>query len=452
MFKSFRVSYWLVIGFVRKHAIIILLSLPLGFAAYFSYLKLQPLLPQPQPYLRIGRVGRFNLQSLPLDIQNKLSSGLTSITPSGEATPSLALNWEVSDDNKTYTFHLTNRFWHNGEPLKSPHLTYSIKDVDTSYPDDTTIEFHLKEPYAPFPIVVSQPVFRPSPKLRLRLFSPPLLGTGDYRLTKVTYQGQYLTSIVLQSSPDKIRYTFYPTEEAAILGFKLGEVDTLVDITDPQDLKHWPRLNITPVFHPDRFTAVFFNTQDPILADKNIRQALTYAIPNKPADQTRALSSFNSQSWAYNPQVKPYLTNPDTARQLLQKSQEETQSDTLPILDLLTTLTYLPLAEAIKTSWENLGVTTRVHVITHPPQDFQALLIAHQIPPDPDQYTLWHSSQLTNLSRFQSPKLDKLLEDGRQTLDPDQRKQIYQDFQRFLVEDSPAAFLFYQTTYTISRD
>lgn len=454
MLKRFRVSYWLVVGFFRKHALVVLMSLPLGFFAYLAYLKLAPLLPQPQPYRRIGRVGRFTLANLPSDIQRQLSLGLTSLTPAGEATPALALNWQVSDDGKFYTFHLDPRQqWSTGDSLKAIDITYTIEDVAITYPDSATIKFELKDAYAPFPTVVSQPIFRRPQKSLLSpiLPSPRLLGNGEFRLKKLTSQGQYLKSIWLESASQKIRYTFYPTEEAALLGFKLGEVNTLTDMADPKDLASWSQVEITPLLHPDRYVAVFFNTQDSNLADKNLRQALAYAIPEKPPGDNRALSSFNSQSWAYNPQVKPYLTNLDTAKDLLAKSQEETQSTNLPSLDLSTALAYLPLAEKIKASWESLGIATQIRVITHPPADFQALLIAQQIPPDPDQYTLWHSSQPTNITRYQSHRLDKLLEDGRQTLDPAKRKELYQDFQRFLVEDTPAAFLFYQTTYTISR-
>ena len=47
--------------------------------------------------------------------------------------------------------------------------------------------------------------------------------------------------------------------------------------------------------------------------------------------------------------------------------------------------------------------------------------------------------------------LDKLLEDGRIISDLKKRKEIYQDFQKFLVEDTPAIFLSHPTTYTITR-
>jgi ABC-type transport system substrate-binding protein len=44
-----------------------------------------------------------------------------------------------------------------------------------------------------------------------------------------------------------------------------------------------------------------------------------------------------------------------------------------------------------------------------------------------------------------------LLEDGRRTSDVGERRIIYADFQKFLIEDVPASFLFFPYEYDISR-
>jgi len=43
------------------------------------------------------------------------------------------------------------------------------------------------------------------------------------------------------------------------------------------------------------------------------------------------------------------------------------------------------------------------------------------------------------------------LEEGRQTFDTQERKRIYFDFQRYLLEESPAIFISYPTFYNITR-
>jgi len=211
-------------------------------------------------------VGRFTLTNLPLDIQNRLSLGLTALAPDGTATPSLALRWEVSPDGKVYTFFLDPQIsWHNHTSLQSPPLAYSIPDVTVTYPDSATVKFELQQPFAPFPTVVSQPLFYQPKKLPLNLTQlfrrryP--LGVGEYRFQKAKFQGQYVSQILIESDQETRRYTFYPSEDAAITGFKLGEVDILEDIADPKALKNWANLVITPQVHFNRHVSLFFNTR-----------------------------------------------------------------------------------------------------------------------------------------------------------------------------------------------
>jgi len=72
------------------------------------------------------------------------------------------------------------------------------------------------------------------------------------------------------------------------------------------------------------------------------------------------------------------------------------------------------------------------------------LLIAQNIPADPDQYSLWHSTQTqTNISQISNPRIDKDLEDGRKATDSAVRKARYQDFQKVLLDHAPATFLYF---------
>jgi len=86
------------------------------------------------------------------------------------------------------------------------------------------------------------------------------------------------------------------------------------------------------------------------------------------------------------------------------------------------------------------------------PTDYQIFLGDFSIPKDPDQYTLWHSEGPDNITHYKDLRIDKLLEDGRKTIDVNQRKSIYDDFQKFLLEDAPAVFLYYPNEYTITRN
>ena len=78
--------------------------------------------------------------------------------------------------------------------------------------------------------------------------------------------------------------------------------------------------------------------------------------------------------------------------------------------------------------------------------DFDAYLSEFCALDDPDlSYMYWHSSQQDrwNWTGYASLEADRLLEQGRMTLDEKARKSIYHKFQQILVKDIPAVFLFW---------
>jgi peptide/nickel transport system substrate-binding protein len=435
LFKKIRFHFHLVVAFVKKEQKIIFLSLLLGLCFFYFLPKIHNLLKKNQ--LQVGLVGKYTISQLPLEIQNLISQGITKVTPDGQVYPQLAESWEIKNEGREYIFNLkSSLFWQDGEPLKAIDINYNFTDVATTVMDEHKVKYELREPFAPFLMVVSRPIFRKG-----------LLGTGDYQVSQLKKNGEIIEKIVLKpfSKRDlpKITYHFYPTEEALRNAFKLGEVNEIREVSDLADLASWPGVKITPETRYNRFVAAFFNTRTAPFDDKSVRQALAYAI-----DKTwtpRALSPINPESWVFNASVKPYQFNLENAKKLLENKNSLTE------IELSTIPSLLKVAEEVKSNWERLGLNTKVKVLISLDEPFQALLATHDIPLDPDQYVYWHSTQSSNISRYNSPKIDKLLEEGRRTFDKEKRKEIYLEFQKTLVEDSPAVFLFHPTLYTLSR-
>ena len=148
--------------------------------------------------------------------------------------------------------------------------------------------------------------------------------------------------------------------------------------------------------------------------------------------------------------MKTYGYDVSRAKELIEELESELK-DGLNI-KLVSAPVLLPVAEKIAGFWQEIGVDAVVQVSSVIPSEFQAYLAIFEIPIDPDQYSMWHSTQKgTNITHYTDPRIDKLLEDGRSELEIEERRKIYLDFQRFLVEDSPAAFLYHPATYTITR-
>jgi peptide/nickel transport system substrate-binding protein len=439
--ETFNFRYYLKLtwAFFRRFRGTLMISSLLGIAVFFifrfifqNYLSTQ--------IIRIGVNGRYNPNELPSSITEMVSDGLTEIGTDGTVKPDLASSWETPDKGKTWIFHLEDNIkWQDDALVTSDTINYEFSDVEVERPDQSTIVFKLKDPYAPFPSVVSKPTFRTG-----------LLGTGKWKVDKITLAGNYVQELVLTNDSDeKNIYKFYPTDDRTKLAFKLGEVDKLIDIIDPSPFENWKTVNIDKSVSPNQAVTIFFNTQDPVLSEKSIRQALVYAI-DKRSLGNRALAPVSPDSWAYNPQVKQYTFDPGRSKEIIDDLPNE-MKDNLEI-KLVTAPALLSTAEKISGFWNDIGVKTVVQVSSIIPEQFQAFLTIYDIPDDPDQYTIWHSTQKnSNISVYSNPRIDKLLEDGRATLDFEERKKIYLDFQRFLLEDLPAGFLYNPTYYTITR-
>ncbi|MBI2008250.1 hypothetical protein HYS82_01190 [Candidatus Amesbacteria bacterium] len=443
--KSFRFYLRFISALIGRHNRELAIGLFLGTAAFLILPQILRRLPPVRTTRSIGLVAQPTLSNLPLFIQNQVSLGLTSLDDTGLPVPALASSWTATDSGKTYIFDIqTGLHWQDGQPLSSPDIKYNFKDAQVEYPDSSHLKILLPDPFSPLPSAVTRPVFKKK-----------LIGIGSYRIVKYRLNGPTLESLTLSpvirnSATPNLHYSFYASENQARLAYKLGLVKTLLDIQDPKELKTWPGADVSRRTLSDRYVAVFFNIQDPIFAGtagRNLRQALSYAIDKSRWPGTsRAVGPLASDSWAFSPEVKKYDFDLDHAQLLL------TKVDKLPDLLTLTTVpAYLPIAEDIKKDWQALGIDVQIQVSLDIPADYQALLLAQAIPVDPDQYSLWHSIQPANITKLNHPRIDKLLEDGRKTSDLPTRRAIYADFQKFLLEESPAIFLFHPHTYTISR-
>lgn len=446
--KVFRKWYWIASGFLRKYALGIVLGGVVGILAFSNYGRVLTLL-HIKPVSRIGRVGAITLNQLPLDIQQKISSGLTSVDATGDVTLDVAQSITVSEDGKTYTVAIDpNAYWSSGERLSSKDIDLPLPDVTIERPSDESIRFTLLESFAPFEKLLSQPLLKRQ-QVGFWIKRQQIVGLQQYYISKISTSGQFISELQLESDNEIIRYYFYPTEQEAVTAYKLGKVDSLEHMSQPY-LSDWPRTMIDEADSQNRYLALFFNTADPQLQDKSVRQMLAYATPKK-SDEDRVISPIDSMSFAYNPQVKPYDYNVKTAQEVYDKLVAANPNLKLAF-ELMTTPEHTELAEQITEAWRSIGIDATLKIVSFPdPSDYQVLLIGEQTPLDPDQYGLWHSTQATNITRYQNPKIDKLLEDGRRERDQEVRKEIYQEFQRFLLEDSPAVFLHRIHTYTIQR-
>ena len=259
---NLKIRYYLrlIVAFFTRFRGVLLIGSLFGFLIFFTVSFVAPKFFKGT-VSRIGVVGRYHTDDLPDEIIDQIGDGLTTTTPTQNVEPNLAVSWETPDKGKTWIFHLDeNKSWQDGEKIKSFDINYQFSDVSLEYVDDSTVKFTLKEPYVPFPSVVSKPVFKRG-----------LLGTGEWKVEKIKLSGGFIQEILMtDKNKNKRKYRFYPTEETAKLAFKLGKIDILQGIYSPNPFSTWKTVNIKNEVNKNQIVTIFFNTANDSLKEKSI--------------------------------------------------------------------------------------------------------------------------------------------------------------------------------------
>jgi peptide/nickel transport system substrate-binding protein len=443
-----RYYFWLIKAYFKRWSKTIITSAVLGAIIFFVLVLIFNLniLPRLQNKLqKVGYAGSYTLETLPREILSDVSYGITKTDESHVIKPGAAYKWQIKNDGKEYLIHIKKgQYYHDNSELTAKNLPIAFKDVEKKIIDDYTVSFRLKNPYAPFLATLSAPVLNKN-----------MAGLGEYKLKDVDLNAGFIRSMTLvkrgDSSSRKIIY-FYPNEEALRIAYALGEIDIAKGLRTTSIKDHslltFSNTKITRSVNYNRLVAAFYNNSDKILSNKKIRQALNYALPAKFQEGERAFSPIPPVSLYFSKPPNYGIVDPGISKALLSGETEVKNT----VLEISVLEGYENVANAVVNAWEKVGVRSKIKVVESLPQSFQILIYPMNLPQDPDQYALWHSGEVNNISRYKNLRIDKILEDGRFNHDRASRIELYHDFQKYLIDDVPASFLYFPYEYEASRN
>lgn len=447
-----RFIFWLLKAYIKKWGKQFVFFFITGLFIFLLLIRFSPFIISRIPTQDrrvVGISGVYTPSEIPDFIVSKLASGLTRLTPDGKVVPGLATSWKIEDNGRKYIFYLSkDKNFTDGTRFTSKTISYTFKDVAIERPDDYTITFRLKDAYAPFLVTVSKPIFYKG-----------YIGTGQFILNNIELNGNFIKSIQLISAKNRFQveeYIFYPTEESLKIAFILGEVTEALDIQNPivltTNLVTYANVNMNKKPDFAKLVTLFFNTEDPLLSDKKWRSGLTYALPGEFKNGVRIYTPYPPDSFYFNDTFMDKTQDLTHAKVLIDSAMETASTTATPILKLKVLKKYTLSAKEIIDQWQDIGIKAEIEEVERVPDTFQIYLGDFNVPKDPDQYSLWHSNQPNNITRFKNLRIDKLLEDGRRNVDLVDRLQIYTDFQKYLIDESPAAFLYFPITYSFKRN
>ena len=472
-----------------------------------------------QPQYLNPLLENLNLNNVDQDIDTLVYSGLIRINEKGDPETDLASRYEVSDDGKVYTVWLKdNIFWQDKKPITADDVIFTVntlKNPDAKSPlrlnwqgveveklDDKAVRFKLENASYSFLQnltmgILPAHIWSNVSVRNLGLAEPNLspVGSGPYRFEKLQKDGTgFIRSISLVANDkfyrqrpylNRIVLKFYQTEQEAIAAWNNGDVEGLNKVS-AGNFQFVEAKDKAQVFNITlhRFFAVFFNqTQSSVIADKNVRLALTYATNKKDIVKQVTHSLAETVSSPF-PQVTDAVTYqfdiakadeilndaqwlyPSTDSAVLEKKIVANQN--AKTLTIKVTVPDVPelrqTAELMKTQWAAVGADLEpgyvdVNSIQNQnirPRNYEALLFGLAQGAEPDPYVFWHSSQKRdpgfNLALYDNNNVDGLLDDLRRTQDPAAQKDILSKIDGFIQADAPAIFLYNPYYIYLIRD
>ena len=453
------------------------------------------------------------------DLTSLIYSGLLRATPEGDYVPDLAQSYVVSPDGKTYTFTLRqNATFQNGMPVTADDVVYTIQKaqdpalkspvaanwdgVAVAAIDAHTVQFTLKQPYAPF---VENATLGILPKQLWQnvsddefsfsdLNSSPV-GSGPFEIGSISRSASGIpTSYDLKPFNNyalgapylgDLTMRFYQTENDVVEGLKSGEIQAASGIS-PDNLAALKGYTVekAPL---NRVFGVFFNqNQSVVLRDHDVRQALEdsidrqqlldsalggYGTPLTGPVPPSLVGSTGSTTLSASSSPASIVADPAAAQAelikkgwtlnangVLQKTTGKGKSQTTEVLAFSLATDNVPelraSAEYLKEQWQKMGAQVTVQIYDQGdlsqnvirPRKYDALLFGEVIGRELDLFAFWDSSERNdpglNIALYANPTADKILEALRTTSSDADRAKLYAQFEAELNQDIPAIFLY----------
>jgi len=446
------------------------------------------------------------------EVGDFMYNGLVTLGRDLEILPELATSWTFSKDCLTLDFQLHQGVkWHDGAPFTADDVVFTweatmhpktpsaykadfdaVERVEALGPHAVRVTYkrpharallswamtmlprHLLDPY------VKAGKIREAPQN----WSAPV-GTGPYRFKEMK-SGEKIVVVANQDyfkgrpHISRIVYRIIPSQATIFLELKARGVD-VASLTALQ----YKRQTEYPAFekayqkfrYPSSgYTYFGFNLKDPRFADRRVRLAFAHAINKQELLDgvvmglgREATGPFRPGHWANNSAVKGIPYDPPRAATLLAEAGWRTRNaDGLLVKDgkpftfeLMTNQgndERRKIAEIIQASLRELGVGVEIRIlewaaflkehIKKRPVRYDAVILGWATAADPDQYVIWHSSQVgpdeLNHISYINPEADALLEAGRTTCHQADRVTFYHRLHQVLADDQPVVFLYWR--------
>lgn len=445
----------------------------------------------------------FNESSAAQEITHLMLLGLADLNDKSEFVPELASSWKHSRDYLQLTYNLRkDAVWSDGVPITAEDVLFTfdlamdstvasprqgitefIKKVEGK--DPHTVTFHFTKAY---PDQIFDTAGEILPKhilenadrsaLRSHKFGRNPISSGPFKFKKWVSQ-QYIelepNEKYFGGRPylDRVVFKIVPDQTNLLLQLRTGEVDMMIGVPPAEvtQLKSAnPNVSIYPV-SGRVYYYIGYNHQNPLFSDAKVRQALTMAI-NRQGIIDAFLYGFGKPclgplppmlKWiAANP-VEKFPYSADKSKQMLVEAgwldsdgdgwldkdgqkfefSLKTNAGNQLRADVTVILQDQLRQVGIKVNIETVEWTTMMGELRA--KKFDAYIGGWSTSFNVDLTPIFHSSsdKMFNFISYSNPKVDQLIEIGREEMNRQKAADIWKETQRLIYQDQPYTFLFW---------
>jgi peptide/nickel transport system substrate-binding protein len=408
--------------------------------------------------------------------------GLVAIDENLKYRGELAEKWDVSEDLKTWTFHLRKGVkFHHGKDFGSDDVIATFKhiadpatgssgrtytDLIDSYeaPDKNTVRFKLKVPYAGFAELMVERQLKIVAADRIDKLSTDPSGTGPFKFKSFT-PGDKLELVKNPNYYEKglpkldgVVFRIMPENAARVAAMEAGDIDLMwnVPLESIDKMKENQKITVDEVPTSTWDGIVMGNTTKPF-DDVRVRRAVLLALDKT---QLAAFSVFGHGVPTHTPisPRHPYFNKQLSLKQDIPQAKKLLAEAGYPngFKIVLHTPVGRPTRErmgvAVQAMLRQVGI--EVEVQRMPYNRFQTevsgkapfYMDGYFTRPsiDSSTYPWYHSTGSWNerMWHFSSKRIDEVLDKARVTKDEKELAKLYQQFQAYAIEDVPGVIAY----------
>lgn len=443
-----------------------------------------------------------------------LYDGLVALDDSLRPVPALAVRWEIEEGGARYRFHLRRGVrWHDGAPFTAADVRFTFEQLllrfhartrasmshalaSVEAPDDSTVVFSFRRPYAP---LLQQLDVSEAPILPAHLYAgrDPLrnpvnvapVGTGPFRFAsyvphseiRYTANRDYfggapsLAIVVLRVIPD---------DDTQVAALEAGEVDWLFAVPGParSRLRADPRVRMSSsalgAGGSNCISTLGFNLDRPLFHDLRVRKAIAHAV-NRPQFVERVLfgqgrpadAPISSQiAFAHARDLPIAAFDVVEAERLLdatgwrRRGTEVRTAHGVPGVADGTSFTIgfkgmpgqIVYGDLLRAQLRVVGIDLRTEPLepsvftasVFTARDFDTAIGAYCNGTDPEigVRRMYVSSSIapvpfSNMAGYRNPAVDTLFDRAGAAIDEEERRRLYHEIQEIAVRDQPYVWL-----------